>query len=166
MVAFTAVLEQTGITTTGIRVPDEVVAALAAGKRIPVRVRLNDHEYRSTVMPYGGATMLSVSAENREAAGVAAGDEVAVELEVDREERVVDVPDDLAAALDAAPGAREAFERLPRSGKQRHVLSVTGAKTQETRDRRVAKAVAELAGQAASTAGSASSSRSTSRQPV
>jgi len=87
-------------------------------------------------------------AENRAAAGVAAGDEIDVdlelELELDTESREVEVPADLATALGAVPGARAAFDRLSYSHQRRWVLSVDDAKTPETRQRRIDKAVAEL----------------------
>jgi len=82
--------------TTGIEVPDEVVEALDAGKRPAVHVKVGDFAYRSTIARMGGVYMISLSAERREAAGVAAGDEVDIELELDTEVREVVVPPDLA----------------------------------------------------------------------
>lgn len=93
-----------------------------------------------------GHAMLSVSAEQRAAAGVQAGDEVDVDLELDTEPRTVTVPAALAAALAADDAAREAFEGLSYSKQQRHVLAVEGAKTDETRQRRIAKVLDELRG--------------------
>ncbi len=98
---FRTVIEQSGKTATGIRIPDEVVAALGAGKRPPVRVTINGFTYRSTVAVLGGAFMIGVSAENRAGANVLGGDEVDVDLELDTEPRVVTEPPDFAAALDA-----------------------------------------------------------------
>jgi uncharacterized protein YdeI (YjbR/CyaY-like superfamily) len=111
-----------------------------------VRVTINGHSWRSTVAVMGGRNLVGVSAENRAAAGVAAGDEIDVELVLDTEKREVEVPADLAAALAASPAAGAAFAALSYSNKSRHVLSVEGAKTDETRARRIAKAVADLGG--------------------
>ncbi|WP_328415621.1 YdeI/OmpD-associated family protein [Micromonospora sp. NBC_00389] len=133
-----------GKTATGMTVPAEIVQALGSGKKPRVTVTINGYTYRSTVAVYGGEFMLPVAAEVRVGAGIAAGDEIDVDLELDSAPRVVDVPADLAAALDAAPGARRQFEALSYSNKRQHVLSVDGAKTPETRQRRVAKAVAAL----------------------
>ncbi len=130
--------------TTGIEVPDEVVEALDAGKRPAVHVKVGDFAYRSTIARMGGVYMISLSAERREAAGVAAGDEVDIELELDTEVREVVVPPDLATALDADPEAKRFFESLSYSNKSRHVLAVEGAKTAETRQRRIEKAVETL----------------------
>ena len=105
---FLTVIELGGKTATGFRVPEEVVQALGSGKRPAVTVRIGPHTYRSTVAAYGDVYMLPLSAENREAAGVAAGDEVEVEVALDTAPRVIEVPDDLAAALDAdARGATD-----------------------------------------------------------
>jgi hypothetical protein len=141
---FRTTLLQAGKTATGIEIPPEVVEALGAGKRPPVRVTINGHTYRNTVAVMGGAYMVGVSAENRAAAGVQGGDEIDVELELDTAPRELAVPADFAAALDAEPTARVFFEGLSYSNRQWHVLSVEGAKTDETRQRRIAKSVEML----------------------
>ena len=141
---FRAVLELNGRTATGVEVPGEVVAALGPSKRPAVQVTINGHSYGSTVAAMGGRFMLPVSAENRTAAGVAAGDQVEVELVLDGAPRVVTVPDDLRAALDAAPVAARRFAAQSYSHQRAHVLSVEGAKAAETRARRVARVVDTL----------------------
>jgi hypothetical protein len=138
---FRTTIQQTGKNTTGIPVPDDVVAALGSGKRPAVTVTVNGYSYRSTVASMGGVSMVSLSAEHRAGAGVAGGDEVEVDLELDTAPREVTVPDDLAAALDAEPAARATFDGLSYSNKSWHVLQVTGAKTDETRRRRIARSV-------------------------
>jgi len=143
---FTATLELNGRTATGIEVPPDVVEALGGGKRPAVTVTIGDHTYRSTIGVMGGRTLVPVSAENRARAGIAAGDVVDVDLERDDAPRELEVPDDLASALDAAPAARAAFDALSFSGKRRYVDPVVQAKAPETRERRIAKAVADLSG--------------------
>jgi hypothetical protein len=143
-VRFRTTIELGGKTATGFAVPAEVVAALGPGKRHAVRVSINGHTYRSTIAPYTGVYMLPLSAENREAAGVAAGDEVDVDVELDTAPREVAVPADFAAALAADADARAAFDRLSYSNKRAHVLSIEGAKAADTRRRRVAKAMETL----------------------
>lgn len=141
---FREVIQLGGKTATGIRVPEEVVAGLGAGKRPAVRVTINGYTYRSSVAPLGGEYMLPVSAEVRQQAGVSAGDEVEVDIELDTEPRQVTVPPDFAAALDGEPEARRFFEGLSYSNKRRFVLSIEDAKTAETRQRRIEKAVSQL----------------------
>ena len=141
---FRATLLAGGKTATGFEVPADVVEALGHGKRPAVRVTINGHTYRSTVAVMGGVFMLGVSAENRAAAGVAAGDEVDVELELDTAPREVVVPADLAAALRRDKDAKRCFDGLSYSRKQRIVLSVEGAKAAETRQRRIEKSVTDL----------------------
>jgi hypothetical protein len=133
-----------GKTATGIPVPDEVVAGLGPSKRPAVRVTIRGYTYRSTITPLGGQFMLPLSAENRQGAGVAAGDAVEVDLELDTAPREVTVPPDFAAALDRDAEARQFFEGLSFSHKQRHILSIDQAKTAETRQRRIEKAVSML----------------------
>jgi hypothetical protein len=127
---------------TGIEVPDELVAELGAGKRPPVVVDLNGHVYRTTVGVMGGQAMVSVSAAVRAATGLTGGDPVRVTLTVADTPREVDVPEDLAAALAADPAAGAFYAGLSNSLQRYHVDNVTGAKTPETRQRRIDKALA------------------------
>ncbi len=141
---FQSIVRLGGKTATGIPVPAEVVAALGSSKRPAVRVTLNGYTYRSTVTPMGGEFMLPISAENRLGAGVAAGNEVEVDLELDTEAREVNVPPDFAQALDSDGEAKRFFEGLAYSHKLRHVLAIEQAKTAETRQRRIEKAISML----------------------
>lgn len=141
---FRATLEQSGKTATGVEVPSTVVDGLGAGKRPPVRVTINGHTYRSSIAPMGGRFMLGVSAENRDKARVAGGDVIDVDVELDTVPRTVDVPKDFAAALRKEPRAKATFDALSPSNKGWHVSSIEGAKTDETRQRRIAKSVAAL----------------------
>ena len=141
---FRTTILQSGPTATGIRVPDEIVEALGAGRRPAVRVTINGFTYRSSIAVIGGAAMVGVSAENRAGAGVVGGDEVDVAIELDTEPREVTVPPELATALDADPAARATFDGLSYSNKSWHVLQVTGAKTDETRQRRIARSIEAL----------------------
>ena len=125
----------------GIEIPGEAVASLGTSKRPPVRVTINGKSYRSTVAVMGGKFMVGVSGENRKIVGVAAGDKVDVILELDTEPRVVTVPADLGKALASHVGAKRFFDGLSYSKKQWFVLGIEGAKTAETRERRIAKAI-------------------------
>ena len=144
MSTFDAELTASGKNATGIEVPQSIVDGFDASKRVSVVVTINGYSYRSTVGPYRGANMLPVSAENRAGAGIEAGQRITVTLEHDTEPRLVEVPDDLAAALNVSATARAAFDALSFSSQRAHVLQVTGAKTDDTRARRVAKVVSEL----------------------
>jgi hypothetical protein len=135
-------LETNGRTATGIEVPSSVVDALGAGKRPPVRITLHQHTYRTTVARMGGRFLVPVSADVRKAAGVTAGDELDVGIELDDAPRTVDVPSDLAAALADVPA--QAWEKLAYTHQKEWVRSVEDAKKPETRARRVAAAIDAL----------------------
>jgi len=138
---FDTVVEATG-NNTGIVVPEDVIARLGAGKRPAVLVEVNGYEYRNTVGVMGGRSMIGISAAIRKETGLAGGDAIHVKLTVAEAPREVDVPADFAAALAADPGAATFFAGLSNSLQRYHVDSVTGAKTDETRARRIEKAVA------------------------
>ncbi|SEJ22214.1 protein of unknown function [Arthrobacter sp. yr096] len=128
----------------GIEVPDQIVDGLGAGKRPPVVVTINGRSYRSSIAVMGGKYMVGVSSANRELTGAAAGDTIEVDLEVDTQPRIIEVPEDLAAALDEEPQAKAFYETLNYSSQRRYVEPIGDAKTEETRARRIAKVVSDL----------------------
>jgi hypothetical protein len=133
-----------GKTATGIEVPAEVVEALGASKRPPVRVTINGYTYRNTIAVMGGKYMVGVSAEHRAGAGVGGGDEVDVDIVLDDEPRAVQIPPELAKALKRDKTAKATFDALSYSNQRRHADAIAGAKTDETRQRRLEKTLAEL----------------------
>jgi hypothetical protein len=126
--------------TMGIVVPEHVVEALAAGRRPAVVVAVLGHTYRSTVARMGGQYLVGVSQEQRAQAGITDERTVEVTLEVDTAPRDVAVPEDLAAALDAA-GVAEGWQRLAPSARKELVRQIETAKRAETRAARVTKGV-------------------------
>ncbi|MFI6865692.1 YdeI/OmpD-associated family protein [Nocardia sp. NPDC050406] len=130
----------------GLEVPEEVVDALGAGKRPRVTITINGHSWQSRVAIMRGRYLLGLSKANREAAGVATGDEVEVDLEFDADPPALVEPPELTRALDADPTARAAYDKLSHSRKRVHVLNIEKAKKPETRTRRVENVIAELHG--------------------
>ena len=126
--------------------PREVVEALGASKRPPVRVTVNGYTYRNTIAAMGGKYMVGVSAEHRAGAGVAGGDSVDVDIELDDAPRTVEVPPELAMALAKDKAAKATFDGLSYSNQRRHADGIASAKTDETRQRRLEKTLAELHG--------------------
>lgn len=128
---------------TGIPVPPAVLEELGGGKKPLVVVTVGALTYRTAVGTMGGVALLPLSKDNRAAAGVEAGQEVEVGIELDTAPRTVDLPGDLAAALESA-GVRAAFDALSPSRQKAHVTSVDSAKTEETRARRLTAVVTSL----------------------
>jgi hypothetical protein len=141
-VGFRAVIQQTGKTACGIEVPASAVEALGGSKRPAVTVTLDHYSYRSTVAPMGGGFWVGVNADHREASGLRAGDEVQVTLALDTAPRELEVPPELAAALEADPAAKAFFDGLSYSNRRVFTLSVEGTDNLETKARRVDKAIA------------------------
>ena len=127
---------------TGIVVPPEVIEQLASGKRPPVVVDINGYQYRNSVAVMGGRYLLSVSAAVRSATGLKGGDPIHVTLTVADTPRPVEVPADFAAALADDQEAAAFFERLSNSLQRFHIDNINGAKTPQTRKRRIDKAIA------------------------
>ena len=141
---FQSTIRQTGKTTTGIEVPESVVEALGAGRRPPVRITVNGYSYRSTLATVDGRPMVGLNADHRAASGLVGGQDVEVVIELDTQKREVTVPPELAEALDSEPRARATFDGLSYSNQSWHVLQVIGAKTEETRRRRIARSIEAL----------------------
>jgi len=141
---FRATILTAGKTATGIPVPDEVISNLNAGKRPALSVTINGYTYRTTVGFVDGRTMIPLSAENRAGADVAGGEEVEVEIALDTAPREVSLPADFSLALDRDPAAKQTFDGLSYSLKNYHVQQIDGAKTPETRARRIEKSIATL----------------------
>ena len=137
---FTTTLRSSGGSATGIEIPEEVIAGLGAGHRPPVAVTIGEHTYRSTVAVMGGKHLVGVSAENRRRAKIAAGDEITVTLQLETAPRRVDVPDDFAAAMWTS-STRSFFDGLSNSLRRYHIDNINGAKTPETRQRRIDRAI-------------------------
>ena len=130
---------------TAIELTDAQVEELGGGKRAAVRVTIGGRSARLRLAVMGGQNLIGLSKAARAELGGEIGDEVEALIELDTAPREDEVPDDLAAALAAAPGAREAFDGLPPSHRKEHVRAILDAKKPETRERRVAAAIAKIA---------------------
>ena len=133
-----------GKTATGVEVPAKVVEGLGSSRRPLVRVTINGHTYRSAIAVMGGTYMLGISDEVRKKTGVAGGETIDVDVELDTQARVVEVPPELAKALAKDAKAKKYFESLSYSGKYRLTAPIANGKTPETRVRNLDKAMKEL----------------------
>ena len=142
-VKYKTTIVQTG-NNTGIHVPDNILEKLNGGRKPLVKVTLNGYTYRSAVGKMNDKFMISLSSENRKNANVKGGDTLEVKVALDTEARTVELPIELQVALNKNKTAKAAFEKLAPSRKKAVVLSVMEAKTEETRMRRIDKAINEL----------------------
>jgi uncharacterized protein YdeI (YjbR/CyaY-like superfamily) len=129
---------------TGISVPEKIIESFGVGKKPPVVITLNKYTYRSTVAVMNGQYMVSLSAENRKKANVAGGDQLEITIELDTEPRTVELPEDFKKLLTKNKPASTAYDKLAPSKKKAMVLSITDAKTEETRKKRLEKAISAL----------------------
>ena len=142
---FTATVRLDGKTATSLEVPSSVVHALGPSRRPPVRITVGGHTYRTTVAAYGNQFFVPLNRENRTAAGVKAGDTVAVSIEIDDAIRIVEVPDDFAKAMKTKQ--RTFFDSLSFSHQREYVQWIASAKRADTRARRVERAIEMLSEQ-------------------
>lgn len=129
-----------------ILLTDEQVESFGAGKAFPVAVTIGERTARLRLARMRGENMIGFTKAVRSDLGVEVGQEVDAVIRVDSAERTVDVPAVLAAALDADPALRTAFDALAYSARKEHARSVADAKQDVTRERRIAKIVETLRG--------------------
>ena len=141
---FSTTLKASG-NNTGIEVPEANITALGSSRKPAVKVNLSGYEYQSTVAVMGGKFMIPLSAAHRASSGLKGGDPITVTLELDTGSRDVEIPKDLAAALEKSK-LLPVFEKSAPSKRKEFVRQVTEAKTEETRERRIAKILEQLGG--------------------
>jgi Bacteriocin-protection, YdeI or OmpD-Associated/Domain of unknown function (DUF1905) len=147
MPTFHTTLHQQG-NNVGIVVPDAIVAELDGGKRPLVQVTINgSYTFDYTIGVMGGKAMIGFSSAHRAASGLKGGDEVDVALELATAPREIVMPAELTAALAADPVAAAAFEKLSFTFRKEHARSISEAKAEETKQRRLDKIMAGLRGE-------------------
>jgi autonomous glycyl radical cofactor GrcA len=129
---------------TGIHLTEEMLDKLGGGRKPLVKVTLNNYTYRSAVGKVGDLFVISLSSEHRENSKVKGGDKLEILIEVDTEPRTVEIPDDFKEVLQKNESAAIGFEKLAPSKKKAMIAHISGAKTKETRNRRINKAVDQL----------------------
>jgi hypothetical protein len=127
-------------------VPEDVVESLGSGKRPPVNVTINGYPYRTRVAVYSGVSYVGLRKDIQAGAGVKAGDRVSVTIELDHAPREVEVPADLARALNGDRVAQQAFDKLSYTHRKEYARWIEEAKRDDTRRRRVNRAVEMLRG--------------------
>ena len=141
VIRFTTQLQPRG-PAAAVVLDDAQVADVGEGaRRFPVAATVNGYTWRTSVARMKGEFVVGLSREVRQNAGVEAGDEVEVVLELDRVPREAEVPAALAAALAADPQAGAVFERLAFTHRKEYARWVAEAKREETRQRRVEQAL-------------------------
>lgn len=128
---------------TAIELTDAQVEELGGGKRAAVRVTIGDRTARLRLAGMGGCNLIGLSKAARRELQVEIGDTVDALIELDEAERIVDLPDDLAAALQTAD-LRAAFDALSYTRRKEAARGVAEAKRTETRERRIAAVVDAL----------------------
>lgn len=146
MSSFDATIDEAPRGGAYVRIPAAVIEELGGGGRIKVKATFDGISYRGSIVRMGGESILGLLKDIREALGKSPGDEILVTVELDLEERDVEIPPELEELLGASPEARRAFDALSYSHRREHAMHVAGAKKPETRQRRAAKTIEMLVG--------------------
>jgi len=129
-------------TWTYLSIPMDISETFGSKGQVKVKGTINGYPFPSTALPMGDGThYLVVGRSIRDQIQAAQGDTVKVMLELDSEERKVVIPDDLVQAFVNQPLAKDVFEKLSNSHKKEYVNWIQGTRQEETRRRRIEKAV-------------------------
>lgn len=141
---FNAIIKQhENINGAYIEPPFDVEEIFGA-KRVKVLATFDGYEYRGSVVRMGGCYMLGITQEIRKAIGKDFGDTIAVTIEKDETERVVELPEDFKHALSVYPKAKMHYDKLSYTYQKEYVSWITGTKKEETRADRIEEAIAKL----------------------
>lgn len=109
-------------------------------KGVKVKANVDKLFHHGYLMPDGkGNHCFGLKGSLMDELGKKAGDVVDVTLEIDNEERTVEVPDDMKKILSKNPKLKKYFDGMSFSHKKEYVEWITSAKKSETRERRLLK---------------------------
>ena len=112
--------------------------------RVPVKATFDGVPYRGSLMKYSSVQhRIPVVEAIRAQIGKNVGDTIDVTITRDETERTVETPEDLAKLLKKEK-LLEFFEKLSYTHRKEYVRWITEAKKEETRQRRLAKAIEML----------------------
>ncbi|KRQ87844.1 hypothetical protein ABG79_00009 [Caloramator mitchellensis] len=138
---FTAEIKKAeGVNGAYVEIPFDVEEIFGA-KRVKVKARFNEKEYRGSIVSMGGCYMIGITQAIRKEIGKDIGDLITVEIEKDEDERVVEIPEDFEKLLDENPKAKEFFNKLSYTNKKEYITWITSAKKEETRKNRIEKTI-------------------------
>jgi hypothetical protein len=138
--------EPAGAAWTFLVLPADASAKLPARGMVTVDGTLAGQPFQATLEPDGeGSHWLKVDAALREAAGVEAGDEVALQIAPVKEEPEPKLPPDVRKALAAHPAAMATWQDITAVARRDWIHWITSGKKAETRVKRIATACDMLA---------------------
>lgn len=143
---FDAVLQKLEgkIAWTVFYVPFSVQEEYGTKGRVKVKAQIDGHAFAGTLLPSRNGHYMVFNREIKAVCKKGIEDTLHVTLELDTEPRVVEVPEDVVAALQANGDAYSRFQELPYYMKREEIKKITGAKKQATRERRIQKLLNNL----------------------
>ncbi len=151
MIEFTTIIQRFGemgekTGWTHVIIPAELAQQLKPGNKKAFRIKgtLDAHPIRQVaIMPWSeGGFLLAINAEMRKATGKGQGAELRVRLEMD--DSPILPPEELLECLTDEPDAMAYWESISGAHRNYFIKHIEGAKTVETRARRVAQSLDAL----------------------
>ena len=142
--SFTAVIQNAGGGGAFVEVPFDVEKEFGS-KKPRVKAMIEGVPYRGTLVRMGTEChLLLILKSIREQVGRTFGDQVKVSVELDTEERVIEVPAGLKKLFRTEKEAKARFEKLSYTHRREYVSWINEAKREETRQNRILKTIEML----------------------
>lgn len=152
MVKFKSKIEIIGINPF-VFLPKDVLHTIfgQAGKdkgKIPVKIKVEGHEFPQTLIKYSGHWRLYLNMPMRKAANKEVGDIASIEIAYDHKKRHLPIPQKFIKALEENQEAKKIFDNLSPSLQLEIVKYLSFLKTEKSLDKNVTRAIDFLLGKA------------------
>ncbi|MBE4950376.1 YdeI/OmpD-associated family protein [Chryseobacterium culicis] len=143
-IEFKAVIQQNGeMNAAFVEFPFSTEELFNKKGQVKIKALFDDKvEYRGSLAKMkSDCHILCLTQEIRKQLGKTFGDEVSVSLTEDKEERVVEIADDIASVFKENPEARALFDKMSYTHRKEYIRWIEEAKKPETRENRKIKMI-------------------------
>ncbi|MGE8555032.1 MAG: DUF1905 domain-containing protein [Chryseobacterium jejuense] len=143
-ILFTAIIKQNGdMNAAYVEFPFSTEELFNKKGQVKIKALFDDKiEYRGSLTKMkSDCHLLGLTQEVRKQLGKTFGDEVAVSLIEDKEERIVEIADDILSVFNENPDAKGLFDKMSYTHKKEYIRWIEEAKKPETRENRKIKMI-------------------------
>ncbi|WP_426481177.1 DUF1905 domain-containing protein [Chryseobacterium sp. R2ACT005] len=144
MIKFSAIIQQNGeMNAAFVEFPFSTEELFNKKGLVKIKAIFDDNvEYRGSLAKMkSDCHILGLTQEIRKQLGKTFGDEVSVSLTEDKEERIVEIADDIVSVFNENPDAKSLFDKMSYTHKKEYIRWIEEAKKPETRENRKIKMI-------------------------
>lgn len=129
-----------------VEFPEDVETLFGVVGRVPIKASFDGMPYRGSLVKMGTTChALGILKEIRAALKKTAGDKVNVIVQLDEEERKIELSSEVLEELNKCEKAKATWDKLSFTNQREYHLWVEGAKKAETKTKRIAEMIEKLA---------------------